>query len=158
MGELSLSTCLLGSTEFDANLQEVISDVLSTPLLGPKNTAQSSLQRLGSPQRCVALLYPLKGPWCPLLVVPATEPVLLANVLVLLVIIEKAQETIAHCSVCVIVNGILSSCRITNRVSSTSWHLVDVPQTFPEQSQVLLCLEGPGPCCTLLDEDLFLEM
>lgn len=115
-------------------------------------------QRLGSPQRCVALLYPLKGPWCPLLVVPATEPVLLANVLVLMVIIEKAQETIAHCSVCVIVNGILSSCRITNRVSSTSWHLVDVPQTFPEQSQVLLCLEGPGPCCTLLDEDLFLEM
>lgn len=111
------------------------------------------MRHLDSPQRCVALLYPLKGPWCSLLVVPATEPVLLATVLVLMVILEEAQETIVHFSVCVIVHGTPSFCRIMDRVSSTSWHLVDVPQTFPEQSQVLLCLEGPGPCCTVLDEE-----
>lgn len=109
--------------------------------------------RLDSPQRCVALLYPFKGPWCSLLVFPAIEPVLLATVLVLMVILEEAQETIAHCSACVIVHGIPSFCRIMDRASSTSWHLVDAPQTFPEPSQVLLCLEGPGPCCTVLDEE-----
>lgn len=50
--------------------------------------------------------------------VPATVPVLLATVLVLMVILEKAWETVAHCAV----HGMLSPCRIMGRMSSTSWH------------------------------------
>lgn len=76
--------------------------------------------------------------------------------LVLMVILEEAQETIAYCSVCVIVHGILSSCRIIDRVSSTSWHLVDISQTFPEQSQVLLSLQAHAALSRM--KNLFLEM
>lgn len=83
--------------------------------------------------------------WCPLLVVPATRPVLLATRLVSMMILEKVQETIAHHAVCIIVHGMLSPCRITDRMSSTSWYWVGVSKTFPELSQVILCLEGPGP-------------
>lgn len=53
--ELSLSTFLLGSTEFDANLQEVISDVLSNSTSGSQ---EHSSELFAACSTCSALAHP----------------------------------------------------------------------------------------------------
>lgn len=71
--------------------------------------------------------------------------VVLIALLVLMATLGESQN--AHCALCIImhVHGILSPSQASDRMSSTSWYWASAPQTFPKLSQVILCLERPGP-------------